>query len=276
MKMNEKEIEIMEDMKKRGYVLEADVVNLVMQKGWYCFPQCPYEDQESGKIRTIDMLASPNSEYLLNDSPKLLIECKKSSKPWVFFTPSNIISPKRKVDGSFIINEPSLFSALGWCVYLANCYPECATFLKNKTPTQTDLGIIPKIHFFNEMPIANSNAVAFWKGKKDSTDDFKKALFQLNDAFSGIGFSKKSIIFFVIILEGEMFRFNEKKELSKTQHILFSNLNMMTRKNMPPTLVDVITYDYLDKLLDIIREDMILCTKIREKSKELQRNEMKK
>ena len=274
--MNEKMIKIMEDLKKRGYLLEAEVVNLVMQKGWYCFPQCPYQDRESGKIRTIDMLASPNAEYLSDDSPKLLIECKKSEKPWVFFTPSNKIPPKRKVDGDFILNEPSFLSALGWCSYLASCHPECTTFLKNKTPTKTDLEIMPKIHFFNEMPIANSNAVAFWQGKKDSTDDFKKALFQLNDAFSGIGFSKKSIIFFVIILEGEMFRFNEKKELSKTQHILFSNLNMIPKKNMPPTIVDLITYDYLDKLLDLIREDINLCAKIRQKSRELEKNGLKK
>jgi hypothetical protein len=41
---------------------------------------------------------------------------------------------------------------------------------------------------------------------------------------------------------------------------------MVAEEEMPPTIIDVISYEHVDDFLDIIHRDMEICIKIREKT----------
>lgn len=72
---------IIDDIKRSGIPTEIRVSSILRRNGWDVANQLPYDD--SGTIRPIDIIAfkaiSPNMGL------GLVIECKKSEKPWVFY-----------------------------------------------------------------------------------------------------------------------------------------------------------------------------------------------
>jgi len=86
--MSEDEIKrILGDMEKQGFPLEVQTSQILEAHGWEVTNQAAYLDYEEKKYRTVDIIAEKN--ILL--TPKLtldlwlVIECKKSTKPWVFY-----------------------------------------------------------------------------------------------------------------------------------------------------------------------------------------------
>jgi urate oxidase len=82
--------DIKEDIKKAGFPLEISISTILKKKGWNVENQVFYFDKEKRKNRTIDILAqktiSENVGSLSSLEYSLVIECKKSEKPWVFYT----------------------------------------------------------------------------------------------------------------------------------------------------------------------------------------------
>jgi len=84
---------ILDDMDKQGFPLEVRVTELLKTNGWSVNNQKAYFDTETGKQRTIDIEGAKDFDVLpLEKYPhdwtfqvRLTVECKKSSKPWVFY-----------------------------------------------------------------------------------------------------------------------------------------------------------------------------------------------
>ena len=81
---------IKEDIEKSGFPLEIEVSQILEMHGWKANNQQYYLDQDEGKRRTIDIIAHVADHSQVGDyTPfhvSLVIECKSSSKPWVFWT----------------------------------------------------------------------------------------------------------------------------------------------------------------------------------------------
>jgi hypothetical protein len=79
--------QILEDMEKQGFPLEVRATEMLKTHGWRVSNQEAYFDRETGKQRTVDIesvkgIALPKE---LAFQIRLIIECKKCSKPWVFY-----------------------------------------------------------------------------------------------------------------------------------------------------------------------------------------------
>ena len=81
---------IINDMKKAGLPLEIEVSSVLETYGWVVHNQEGYLDCDENKWRTIDVAAHkrielPNSLSYKALNVSLIIECKKSEKPWAFY-----------------------------------------------------------------------------------------------------------------------------------------------------------------------------------------------
>ena len=79
--------DIVEDMEKQGFPLEVKTSEVLEAHDWEVTNQAAYYDSESGKQRTVDIIAEKdllkNAKFTIGLF--LVIECKKSTKPWVFY-----------------------------------------------------------------------------------------------------------------------------------------------------------------------------------------------
>ncbi len=100
---------ILEDMNIQGFPLEVRVTEMLKTHGWIADNQEAYFDAETGKQRTVDIVSVKNFdvepwEKYPHDwtfQVRLVIECKKSAKPWVFY--ASAIS-RDKIEKSLSIN----------------------------------------------------------------------------------------------------------------------------------------------------------------------------
>ena len=81
---------IIKEMEKSGYPLEIKATLILESNGWNVLNQEGYLDVETDMWRTINILATkytniPNSSVYERMLMILTVECKKSSKPWVFW-----------------------------------------------------------------------------------------------------------------------------------------------------------------------------------------------
>jgi len=84
---------IMDDVDKQGFPLEVRVTEMLKTHGWRVDNQEAYFDTETGKQRTVDIVSVKDFDVMpLDKYPhdwafqvRLIVECKKCSKPWVFY-----------------------------------------------------------------------------------------------------------------------------------------------------------------------------------------------
>lgn len=83
---------IEKDMRLSGFPLEIEVTAVLKKSGWAVRNQVYYQDKEEGKPRSVDIVATKawfeNFGAYDRLNINLVIECKKSVKPWVFFMTS--------------------------------------------------------------------------------------------------------------------------------------------------------------------------------------------
>ena len=87
-----KEKQILDAIKKSGYPLQKEIANLSRRR-FFVTEEWTYNDPDSQELRAIDMLATMNftkpneytSKLRLYPNLALIIECKKSDLPYIFF-----------------------------------------------------------------------------------------------------------------------------------------------------------------------------------------------
>ncbi|HML03981.1 MAG TPA: hypothetical protein VK487_11505 [Candidatus Bathyarchaeia archaeon] len=103
---------ILSDMDKQGFPLEVQVTEILKTHGWIVDNQEAYFDAEAGKQRTVDIASVKDFEVmpyaLWKKYPhrwafqvRLIVECKKSIKPWVFYASD---TDKKQIEQSLSIN----------------------------------------------------------------------------------------------------------------------------------------------------------------------------
>ncbi len=99
---NHKSLEqtLLEDIQKTGYPTEIVSASVMQQRGWGIIHNPSYLDDREGRSREFDIRAfrswsfqTAGRRFIID--VLLLVECKKSEKPWVFFiTPEDHGSPR--------------------------------------------------------------------------------------------------------------------------------------------------------------------------------------
>jgi hypothetical protein len=90
--MNDKktlEQSILDDLYKTGYPTEVVSASILQRRDWHVVHNPSYWDEEEGQSREFDISAYRNwktNNEQLTIGIYLIVECKKSEKPWVFFT----------------------------------------------------------------------------------------------------------------------------------------------------------------------------------------------
>jgi len=80
---------IKEDIKKTGFVSELNTISKLLKMGWDAEHSLIYEDKDEKKSREIDIIGSnlyKNEKINFDLDIVLIIEVKKTSKPWIIFT----------------------------------------------------------------------------------------------------------------------------------------------------------------------------------------------
>jgi hypothetical protein len=72
---------IVSDIASSGLPCEIDVTSTLRDDGWMLFNQTTYVDDDTGKLRYVDVSAFKNEPVQII----LVIECCKSKKPWTFY-----------------------------------------------------------------------------------------------------------------------------------------------------------------------------------------------
>jgi len=89
---------ILKDLKQSGFPLQVETAAYLQGQGWKVDEDLLYVDEESDKERSVDIHALKVDYTYASKTPKritpgnenkliahLVIECKKSTKPWIFF-----------------------------------------------------------------------------------------------------------------------------------------------------------------------------------------------
>lgn len=80
---------ILKDIEKTGFVTELKTVSTLIKNGWSSEHSVTYEDKDENRSREIDIVAT-KAEYIRELGFRLtfylVIEVKKSERPWIIFT----------------------------------------------------------------------------------------------------------------------------------------------------------------------------------------------
>lgn len=94
------ESDILDDLQRTGYPTEIVAASIMQQRGWGVLHNPSYLDDIEGHSREFDLRAYHAGTEVAPAEPAvgiyLVTECKKSDKPWVFFTTPEIYDRRRQ------------------------------------------------------------------------------------------------------------------------------------------------------------------------------------
>jgi hypothetical protein len=266
--MTELEKKIIEGMKKTGFSLEILAGSQFSNRGWSVRHQSIYHDVDENKSRYSDFIA-----HKVIDREKgfslfkrlnwtVIAECKKSDKPWIFYSPpSDILTKDRALSTVFytkVESEPALLPKQILPLFVDNHY-----FLKGSVDR-----------------IAQSAYVLFDKGKKSNERKGEKGYDQVftatNQVLKALIFQRGSlkrnikstlvknillVFYAVIILEGKMFEYTldeaQEPKLTEKTYLKY-RVNFLDSPNSDPEvfIIDVITLEKLPEYAMWLEEEM--------------------
>jgi hypothetical protein len=89
-----------DDVKKAGFPLEVIARGRFTTKGWEARSQVLFYDKEESKSRYVDLVAhraiDKHFQRFVRLNYTIVAECKKSDKPWIFYTPPTSFLTKER------------------------------------------------------------------------------------------------------------------------------------------------------------------------------------
>ena len=82
-------------METQGYPLEMRAASIFRTAGFRVTQSDTYVDQESGKVREVDLVCS-HDELGGLASTKIVIECKSGEKPWIVFSSLHVLENRNR------------------------------------------------------------------------------------------------------------------------------------------------------------------------------------
>jgi len=260
-KMNDKktiEETIIEDIQKTGYPTEITAASIMQANGWSVVHNPSFWDQEEQKSREIDIQAYrqwPTQSKNWTMGVYLIAECKKSEKPWVFFTK----------------DEKYEHSRLGSLIYSRIKGTPLFTSYDQESALIPDKDLLSSHHYFRferqartfYEPLKNQDKAAHSAMIYSAVmSAIKATLFRWADA----SYEKWIGIYYpVIILAGDLFeaRIGPGKTISlaKTNHVQLSFHYMQPDPRINSKLshrqftIDVVREDHLAQFLKLVEDE---------------------
>jgi hypothetical protein len=219
---------ILEDIKKSGLPCEIEATALLQSYGWIVLNQSAYLDEDTGKLRHVDLIAY---KYVNNYAIiSLVIECSKSEKPWAFYGDlSN--------DNSIVV-YPSYFPMQALAIAEQ-------THQANK---EIFRGIIPYQPFKNGQSVdildASMKAIKALEYRAAKKEKWEQDLER----------NLPHIFYPVIILDGHFYSLSllSGKILAKKEEYMTYQFEYRTRYH----LIDVINRQYLTRFCDLLENEI--------------------
>jgi hypothetical protein len=269
----DEENRLLKQIEMTGYPVEVDVTDYLIQKKWSVSPQYPFLDE--GKLRSVDLIASPDFLGTMFDvsgsrSPLMILECKKSKNPWVFYC-TRVEPFKTGFDDLRVRSRQQQFDSL---LQQSRDY---LRFKRNKiAPPEKLVRKIFKMHLLDgSVPMANSGHVIHahsHEGDLDAPDDLRNAIYQLSGAYWALPRDRRNrAVFLTIVLKGQLWQFsriNGESKVSPKEHMLY-NTSLIGQRGphkhqytSPPCIIDVVVDSYFPKYLGLLHEDMLICKEL--------------
>ncbi len=262
---------ILAELEKTGYPTEILTAALLEQHGWGTIHNPSYLDDTENISREFDVRAYQNIAREADSKTfslgiYLIIECKKSDKPWVFFTtPAKVAISRRRNLGKLLVSPYDHQRRILWSEYA------------DKTPIVSDDAWRSFHHYFQQERWGRTYYEPFKKQERGERSPLiytavssatKAALFHLKD-FTVRG-SWIPIYYPIIVFDGEIFdaqvHGKGATSLLPSNHIVLNHHYMTPNRGSSrrqaeshELLIDVVRESYLDEFLTLIqREHQIL------------------
>jgi hypothetical protein len=253
---------IIEDMQKTGFPLEIVAGTRFIDKNWKVRPQEAFYDEDERKSRKIDFIAHKALAKNFQSFRRLIyttvVECKKSDKPWVFYTPrSSLLREKKDLATVFymkVISKPSLPPLKIQSLFAHNHYVA-------KEPTDR---------------IAQASYIAF-TGGEEGKDQIFTAINQVLKALRYIIAQSKShfryhivqglleVYYPVVVFDGKMYecvlskgipQLREAKYVKFETSFLAASQEIDNEKTPERFLIDFVTKDFLPTYIDWLDDEI--------------------
>lgn len=262
---------IIEELKKTGYPTEIVTGSILDQRQWEVMHNPSYLDDTEGRNREFDIRGyrwrpistlETGTQFFVNVN--LIVECKKSEKPWVFFTTPADANPRSAQQA--IMTRGRLKNILKGKYHGTQAIIPLEEIVKHH-------------HYFQQARWARTFYEPFKNQERSDrsqmiysavTSATKAVLFFLKDTPE----TDSALIFYpLIVFNGDMYAAevgaNKEIRLSSSQHVQLSfnyiepSLKSIQGSNRSyQFLIDIVREDYLDQYLSIIEaeHDWLLST----------------
>jgi hypothetical protein len=242
--MEELKRKIEEELQKTGLPTEIKVNKVLSDKKWEVYPNDPYSDPITQKIRSIDFRAELRKidkevdldkpeETIVTASCQLYIECKSGNTPWIFYVDENIFNVTRQLgfQTGFKLGK-----------------------ISRKKRNISGLDKVTDYHTLLIPTISFNYQVVFGR------DNFYDAQMQVLNSIDSSPFIddfEKHLLYPLIIYEGNIFKYTYGKEMVLEETDFIRYLTGGIPSNRLSTFIDVITLEYLPHYLDSVRKEFI-------------------
>lgn len=251
---------VLEEITKTGYPLEIVTATILERRGWLVWSSPVYLDEDEGKGREIDVkavrYASGSASLQLGRpavQPVLMVECKKSEKPWVFFV---------RTEG-YRYPWPAE-------VHCVSPVPNLLPYILVKRPVVTMEWLTANHHYFRDSRLARTYFEPFRKDSEKRSQAIyaaascatKACLYELKR--SGPAAINHTFVYPVIVFDGPLFEAtvasnNASVSLTEARHVRLA-FNYIPKsppeaqwaRDALPFIVDVITREWLDDYLAMV------------------------
>jgi hypothetical protein len=245
-----------------GLPTEIIATKILTDNQWSVENEHPYTDNENNKVRTLDVkatkiFAKKDNSLLKTDALhcELYIECKKSSKPWVFYLDTMTRAElkynlKRKfgdaISSTFIQKKPSILSEI----------PLGLDTLNYK------LALSHQIVFVKTEDEKSTLGKA--KKAEDEKDEIYSAEMQIFKALNNQErletdtlILKRRIVVPIILLSGRMFGCYFEDGVLKTPEIQYTrHLAHGLPNQQIPAILDVVTLNYFPEYIKLLTQEV--------------------
>jgi len=264
--MSETEIgAIVKDMKQSGFPLEVVAGTRITSKGWITRHQVYYNDTVDNKSRYVDIVAHKVIDRTSGRYRRLnytvVAECKKSEKPWVFYTPPNpFLSKESDLATIAYLREVSKPELTDFAPSLFNCV------LHNHYVTAAPLdrvGVAGYVGFTGGRESQGYDQIFIATNQVLNAVQYLMEQTTLNLKLMSVGPNILVVYYPAIIFDGKMYEYildeKEDPKLIETEYVKYEVAFQAQEKGSSSAfLIDVITKDFLARYLDILEEEMQL------------------
>ena len=240
---------ITNEIKRSGFPLEMHCLNVCSKKNTGRMPNIRYSYK--GELKEIDLYAffeeiTPEAENPQYTSTSIIVECKKSKYPWVFFSSSMYGTQ----DVSCFIKYYSEFDLYFAKTKTPNLFNRINKKLK-KNHYKYSEGIPYCLSYFEAFK--NPNAPSEIYKAIDSVLSFLNFRLELRQSRGDVRGFHTQFFYPIIVLEGCLFEAEMDKDeihVNKRDHV---HLRVDYRDDI--YIVDVVTKEYFETLFNIIEKD---------------------